>query len=248
MVSEPLARLEAEPVARARTARPRRSPRARRTCSPTRRRPSRRSRASREAVRARARAGRALRAAARERRGRPLLRAARMARPARRARPADTGRCPRRRLRERRRERRRPRLRVLRPGALRRPSRAWPLIVALHGGGGNGRDFVWTWLREARSRGYLLLAPSSHGSTWSFLGADVDAPRLASLIAWLGERWHIDARRILLTGLSDGATYTLCGRPRAGRAVPALAPAPAFSTPRTSRTGTSSARAACRCT
>ena len=25
-----------------------------------------------------------------------------------------------------------------------------PLIVALHGGSGHGRDFLWTWLREAR--------------------------------------------------------------------------------------------------
>ncbi|MGH7291760.1 MAG: hypothetical protein ACREJT_11155, partial [Myxococcota bacterium] len=90
------------------------------------------------------------------------------------------------------------------------PSRAWPLVVALHGGGGNGRDFAWTWLREARSRGYLLLAPSSQGSTWSFLGPDVDARRLRALIAWLGERWRIDLGRVLLTGLSDGATYALC--------------------------------------
>ncbi len=104
------------------------------------------------------------------------------------------------------------------------PERDWPLIVALHGGGGNGRDFLWTWLREARSRGYLLLAPSSHGSTWSFLGADVDAPRLASLIAWLGERWNIDARRILLTGLSDGGTYTLFGGLAPDAPYAALAP------------------------
>lgn len=104
------------------------------------------------------------------------------------------------------------------------PERDWPLVVALHGGGGNGRDFLWTWLREARSRGCLLLAPSSHGSTWSFAGADVDATRLANLVAWLGERWRIDPKRILLTGLSDGATYTvLCGL-QAGAPYTALAP------------------------
>jgi phospholipase/carboxylesterase len=104
------------------------------------------------------------------------------------------------------------------------PSRAWPLVVALHGGGGNGRDFVWTWLREARSRGCLLLAPSSQGSTWSFLGPDLDAVRLRALIAWLGERWRIDAGRMLLTGLSDGATYALCFGLSAGAPFRALAP------------------------
>ena len=104
------------------------------------------------------------------------------------------------------------------------PSRAWPLVVALHGGGGNGRDFLWTWLREARSRGYLLLAPSSHGSTWSFLGPDVDAVRLRSLLDWLAERWRIDASRVLLTGLSDGGTYTLFHGLAAGSHFAALAP------------------------
>lgn len=104
------------------------------------------------------------------------------------------------------------------------PSRAWPLVVALHGGGGNGRDFVWTWLREARSRGYLLLAPSSQASTWSFLGPDLDSVRLRALIAWLGERWRIDGGRVLLTGLSDGGTYALyCGL-AAGAPFRALAP------------------------
>jgi len=85
----------------------------------------------------------------------------------------------------------------------------WPLIVALHGGGGNGREFLWTWLREARCRNHLLLAPSSQGSTWSLMGPDADAAPVDRLIDWLGERWRIDRRRMLLTGLSDGATYAL---------------------------------------
>ena len=38
---------------------------------------------------------------------------------------------------------------------------AWPVIIALHGASGNGRDFLWMWLREAKSLGYLLVAPTS---------------------------------------------------------------------------------------
>jgi phospholipase/carboxylesterase len=86
----------------------------------------------------------------------------------------------------------------------------WPLIVALHGGGGNGREFLWTWLREARCRGWLLLAPSSADSTWSMMGGpDADAARIDRTIDWLAQRWRIDRSRMLLTGLSDGATYAL---------------------------------------
>jgi phospholipase/carboxylesterase len=91
-------------------------------------------------------------------------------------------------------------------------SRPWPLVVALHGGSGTGEDFLWTWLREARGRRFLLMAPSSLGSTWSMMGDDVDAAALKRMVEYVGESWRIDQDRILLTGLSDGATYSLlCG-------------------------------------
>jgi phospholipase/carboxylesterase len=103
-------------------------------------------------------------------------------------------------------------------------SRAWPLVVALHGGSGDGRDFVWTWLREARGRRFLLLAPTSRGATWSFMGKDVDAPALAGMVAAVSRRWNVDPERILLTGLSDGATYTLVAGLQEGMPFTALAP------------------------
>jgi phospholipase/carboxylesterase len=89
-----------------------------------------------------------------------------------------------------------------------RPERAWPLVVALHGGTGNGADFLWTWLREARSRGFLLLAPTSRGSTWSLQGPDADAASLQEMLRLVNESWNVDPTRMLLTGLSDGGTYT----------------------------------------
>jgi phospholipase/carboxylesterase len=92
------------------------------------------------------------------------------------------------------------------------PSRAWPLVVALHGGSSTGDDFLWTWLTEARSRGCLLLAPTSLGSTWSMMGEDADAPALRAMVDYVRAHWRVDDAHILLTGLSDGATYTLfCG-------------------------------------
>jgi phospholipase/carboxylesterase len=90
--------------------------------------------------------------------------------------------------------------------------RPWPLVVALHGGSGTGEDFLWSWFREARGRRFLLMAPTSLGSTWSMMGDDVDAPALRRMVGYVSENWRVDAGRILLTGLSDGATYTLlCG-------------------------------------
>ena len=43
------------------------------------------------------------------------------------------------------------------------PDRAWPLVMALHGGSGNGRGFLWSWLRAARSHGAILIAPTAVG-------------------------------------------------------------------------------------
>lgn len=90
---------------------------------------------------------------------------------------------------------------------------AMPLVVALHGGHGHGRDFLWSWLRDARSRGVLVIAPTSLDRTWSIMGGeDVDAPALRDMIASVGARYPIDRSRVLLTGMSDGATYALlCG-------------------------------------
>jgi phospholipase/carboxylesterase len=88
-----------------------------------------------------------------------------------------------------------------------------PLVVALHGGHGHGRDFLWSWLGDARSREALVLAPTSRDRTWSIMGGDdVDADNLRGMVEFVAARYPIDRERILLTGMSDGATYALvCG-------------------------------------
>jgi len=86
-------------------------------------------------------------------------------------------------------------------------SQDWPLVVALHGGSGEGNAFLWTWLREARTRGCLLLAPTATGSSWSLTEPGEDGPIIARHIAEVSARWRVDARRVLLTGMSDGGTF-----------------------------------------
>lgn len=85
--------------------------------------------------------------------------------------------------------------------------RAWPLVVALHGGSGNGRGFLWSWLRAARSRGAILVAPTAVGETWALTGPDFDTPNLAHMLSEVGARWNLDPGRLLLTGMSDGGTF-----------------------------------------
>jgi phospholipase/carboxylesterase len=87
------------------------------------------------------------------------------------------------------------------------PDRAWPLVVALHGGSGNGRNFLWTWLRDARSRGAILVAPTATGPTWALMGEDTDTPNLNRILDAVRARWNVDPARLLLTGMSDGGTF-----------------------------------------
>jgi phospholipase/carboxylesterase len=88
-----------------------------------------------------------------------------------------------------------------------RESRAWPLVMALHGGSGNGRAFLWSWLRDARSLGAILIAPTATGPTWALMGDDADTPNLMRILEAVRGRWNIDSKRLLLTGMSDGGTF-----------------------------------------
>jgi len=104
------------------------------------------------------------------------------------------------------------------------PDRAWPLVVALHGGTGHGRAFLWSWLRDARSRGAILVAPTAIGPTWALMGEDPDTPNLARILAFVRERWHVDPARLLLTGLSDGGTFCYVSGLEPGSPFTHLAP------------------------
>jgi phospholipase/carboxylesterase len=87
------------------------------------------------------------------------------------------------------------------------PDRAWPLVMALHGGSGNGRSFLWSWLRDARSFGAILVTPTATGNTWALMGDDADTTNLARILDFVRGRWNIDPTKLLLTGMSDGGTF-----------------------------------------
>jgi phospholipase/carboxylesterase len=89
------------------------------------------------------------------------------------------------------------------------PSTPVPIVMAMHGGSGHGRTFLWTWLREARSRGFIVVAPTSTGTTWNFANPDRDITHIEGTLELIRSRWAIDPARMLLTGISDGGTFTL---------------------------------------
>jgi phospholipase/carboxylesterase len=104
------------------------------------------------------------------------------------------------------------------------PARGYPLAMALHGGAGHGRLFLWSWVREARSRGVIVVAPTAVGDTWSLMEPERDAANLARVLADVAGRWNVDRSRLLLAGMSDGGTFTLVGGIDAASPFTHLAP------------------------
>lgn len=88
-------------------------------------------------------------------------------------------------------------------------SRACPLVMALHGGSGNGGAFLWSWLRSARTRGAVLVAPTATGATWSLREPEHDSANIEHILAHVRQRWNVDPSRLLLSGMSDGGTFAL---------------------------------------
>lgn len=84
-----------------------------------------------------------------------------------------------------------------------------PVVFALHGGSGHGRLFLWNWVREARTRGIIVVAPTARGDTWSLMEPETDSSNLALILRELRRHYAIDPARMLLTGMSDGGTFTL---------------------------------------
>jgi phospholipase/carboxylesterase len=104
------------------------------------------------------------------------------------------------------------------------PAQAMPRVAALHGGSGNGGAFLWSWLREARTRGFILLAPTATGPTWSLMEPPLDAANITRMLGEIGSRWNLDRSRLLLTGMSDGGTYAYVWGLAAGCPFTHLAP------------------------
>ena len=88
------------------------------------------------------------------------------------------------------------------------PQRQWPLVICLHGAYGRGDHYIWSWLRPAKSKGYILLAPKSVDVTWSILRPEIDIGSVSNIFEEVCGAYSIDRERVFLSGLSDGGTFT----------------------------------------
>jgi poly(3-hydroxybutyrate) depolymerase len=83
-----------------------------------------------------------------------------------------------------------------------------PLIVLLHGYGGNGQRLMSPWQDLARDQGIALAAPNSLADGWALLRGD-GPDFFQALVDAVKKEAAIDARRVYLFGHSSGGHQAL---------------------------------------
>ena len=82
--------------------------------------------------------------------------------------------------------------------------KSYPLIVTLHGARGNIEAPIRWWQAMAEARGYFVCAPKSRGQSWT-VG---DQSHVHRIVQEVLRDSPVDRKRVLLTGVSDGGTYS----------------------------------------
>ena len=92
-----------------------------------------------------------------------------------------------------------------------RPDRPAPVVVMLHGAGGNARHGLDPFLPLADEAGLLLVAPDSREATWDLSARDlgVDVAFVDRALDQVFRRHAVAAERVAVGGFSDGASYAL---------------------------------------
>jgi phospholipase/carboxylesterase len=86
-----------------------------------------------------------------------------------------------------------------------------PLLVLLHGAGGNANGILRRLGGAAADAGLAVLAPASRDQSWDAIGGGFgpDVRFLTRALERVSESVVIDTARISIGGFSDGATYAL---------------------------------------
>lgn len=86
-----------------------------------------------------------------------------------------------------------------------------PLVLMLHGAGGNAQHSLNPLMPLADEAGLILLAPDSRGQTWDIVrgGYGPDVAFIDRALAQTFAHYAVDPAHLAIEGFSDGASYAL---------------------------------------
>jgi len=90
-------------------------------------------------------------------------------------------------------------------------SKPSPMVLSLHGAGGDAEGGLYPLQPLANTSRFLVLTVASRGRTWdAVLGAfGPDLALVDEALAWTFERYAVDPAFVAIAGFSDGASYAL---------------------------------------
>ena len=91
------------------------------------------------------------------------------------------------------------------------PTVPTPLVLGLHGAGGNVTQQLALLESRAETLGFLIVAVNSTGATWDAISGRFgpDVQRIDTALEQAFARCRVDPARIAIEGFSDGASYAL---------------------------------------
>ena len=81
---------------------------------------------------------------------------------------------------------------------------ASPLLVLLHGAGGNGGGILHNWTQFAEQQGYLLLAPTDPKSSQGYAFTQRERDESLQALRWMRLHYNVNENRVHLHGVSRG--------------------------------------------
>lgn len=107
-----------------------------------------------------------------------------------------------------------------------------PLVLVLHGGGGNGLRMLKRWQSVAQREGLIIVAPNAEKNTWNAVGCcgqgqqqqNADVAFIQQVLKSIQQNYSIDPYHIYIVGFSNGGmlTYQLIAQNRTPFAAAAV--------------------------